>query len=81
MKTISVREARAQFSDTINRVAYAGERVLLERNGKSSGAAIVPASDLALLERLEDILDDLEADETLDDALIPWPEVKKRLGL
>jgi antitoxin (DNA-binding transcriptional repressor) of toxin-antitoxin stability system len=82
MNTLSVKEAREHFADTLNRVAYRGERIILQRRGVSCGAALVPAEDVALIERLEDILDDLEADEALSDSeRVPWTKVKKELGL
>lgn len=80
--SISVKEARDNFADTLNRVAYRGERIILQRRGVDCGAAIVPTEDVELLEKLEDILDDLEADEALSDPeRIPWDKVKRELGL
>jgi prevent-host-death family protein len=46
-----VTEARKEFADLVNRVAYTGERVALTRRGKVM-AAIVSAEDLELLESL-----------------------------
>ena len=48
--------ARNSFSELINRVAFGGERIPIERHGKPV-AAIVPIEDLEFLERLEDRLD------------------------
>jgi prevent-host-death family protein len=45
-------EARAQFSELLNRAAYAKERVAVTRQGKRI-AALVPVEDLALLEALD----------------------------
>lgn len=42
---IPVTEARAKFSDLINRVGYGGERVVLTRHGKPL-VALLPAADL-----------------------------------
>ena len=50
---MSVVKARDQLADVLNRVAYAGERVVLERRGKGV-AAVVSMEDLALLEAAED---------------------------
>lgn len=73
---------RDAFSDTINKVVYQGERIRLERHGKVV-AAIVPAEDLELLERIEDRLDLEEARVALADAkrrgTIPWQKVKAAL--
>ena len=52
----SVVDLRKTMSDTINRVAFEKERVILERNGKDM-LALVPMDDLALLEKLEDEAD------------------------
>lgn len=46
---MSVAEAKARFSELVNRANYAGERFLIERRGKPVGA-IVSAEDLARLE-------------------------------
>lgn len=48
--------ARDSFADTVNRVAYRGERIVLERHGKPV-AALVSLDDLELLGRLEDDAD------------------------
>ena len=48
------------FADTINRVAYGNERVVLRRRGKEVAAA-VPIADLRLLEELEDRMDLVDA--------------------
>ena len=50
MKVVDIRN---NLADALNRVAYAGERIVLERRGKGV-AALVSMDDLALLERLED---------------------------
>lgn len=42
---IPATEARARFSDLINRVGYGGERIVLTRHGKPL-VALVPAADL-----------------------------------
>lgn len=46
---VPVTEARAQFADLVNRVAYTGEPVKLTRRGKVM-AALVSPEDLELLE-------------------------------
>lgn len=50
---IAVAELRNNMADALNRVAYQGERIILERRGKGV-AALVSMEDLALLEALED---------------------------
>jgi prevent-host-death family protein len=50
---VPVTDARAQLSDLVGRVAFAGERVPLSRHGRVR-AAIVSADDLAMLEALDE---------------------------
>lgn len=79
-----ISEAREEFSTTVNRVAYGGERVILTRHGKRV-AAVVPIEDLELLESLEDALDVEEARRRLADGSetdwIGWSILRQRLGL
>ena len=46
---IPVTEARAQFSELVNRVGFGKERIVLTRHGKPL-VALVPAEDLAELD-------------------------------
>ena len=48
MATMEVTKAKDTFGDTINRVAYAKERITLTRRGKAV-AVIVPVEDAQLL--------------------------------
>ncbi len=81
---VTVSEAREDFAELVNRVAYCGERVRIERRGREV-AAIVPIADADLLERLEDQIDLELAREALADPQnavpIPWEQVKRELGL
>lgn len=63
-------KAREGFADTINRVAFGKERVVLRRRGKDV-AAVVSMEDLRLLEDLEDRID-------LVDARAALAETKKK---
>ena len=80
----SATKVREQFSDTLNRVAYKRDRVLLERHGKIV-AAMIPVEDFELLEELEDRLDLEEARAALAEAKLegtrPWEKIKAALGL
>jgi prevent-host-death family protein len=49
---VSIAKVRNSLADALNRAAYAGERVILERRGKPI-AALVSMEDVELLERLE----------------------------
>jgi prevent-host-death family protein len=70
MGHLPASKAREGFSDTINRVAFGKERVVLRRRGKEV-AAVVPIDDLRLLEELEDRID-------LADARAALAETKKK---
>ena len=56
---VGIAKIRNNLADALNRVAYQGERVVLERRGKGV-AAIVSIDDLELLEAIEDC-DDVQA--------------------
>jgi prevent-host-death family protein len=83
---IGVAEIRNCMADALNRVAYQGERIVLERRGKGV-AALVSMDDLEFLEELEDRLDLEAARKALAEMKrtgekpIPWQKVKKELGL
>ncbi len=83
---MGIAEIRNNMADTLNRVAYQGERVILERRGKGV-AAIVSMEDLALLEALEDREDVKAARRVLAEMKrkgeqpIPWEQLKQQMGL
>jgi prevent-host-death family protein len=70
MAHLPASKAREEFADTLNRVAFGKERVVLRRRGKEI-AAVVPMADLRLLEELEDRID-------LVDARAALAETKKK---
>jgi PHD/YefM family antitoxin component YafN of YafNO toxin-antitoxin module len=78
---ISEKTTPDNLVDAINRVAAAGERVVLTRK-KKRVAALVSLDDLAALERLEDIADARAARRALAEMkrkgqkAIPLAEVK-----
>ena len=59
MTKLPASEVRKRFAAILNDVEFKGERVVLDRHGKSV-AAVVSFEDFELLERLEDQMD-LEA--------------------
>jgi prevent-host-death family protein len=84
---MAASDARRDFAELVNRVAYGKERVIIGRRGKEL-AAVIPMADLRLLERLAEKLEDrldaedalrVEADER--DESVPWEQVKEELGL
>ncbi len=80
MTTMTATAARDNFAEVVNRAGYRGERIALERHGKTV-AAIISAEDLALLEALEDRLDLAAARKALKEPRRSWDEVKAELGL
>jgi prevent-host-death family protein len=82
MIPLEVTDARQKLADTINRVAYGKERILLRRRGKDM-AALVPVEDLALLEELEDRSDVEAARAALAQSKrrIPYEQARRSLGL
>lgn len=79
-RKIASSTARSEFSDIVNRAAYGGERVIVHRR-KKPVAAVVPLSDLELLEHLEDRIDLEDARRRLQEPTVPWTKIKKDLGL
>ena len=79
-RKIASSTARNEFADVVNRAAYAGERVIVHRR-KKPVAAVVPLSDLKLLEELEDRIDLEDARKRLNEPTVPWSKIKKDLGL
>jgi prevent-host-death family protein len=86
MTRLAASRAREDFSDTLNRVAYGGERIVLRRRGRDL-AAIVPMEDLALIEKIEDATDVREARRALarmrrtGKKPVPLEKLKRNLGL
>jgi len=81
MTRLTASRVREHFSDTLNRVAYRKERIVLRRRGKDL-AAVVPIEDLAFLEDVEDRLDLEAARKALKEkGTVPWRKLKAELGL
>lgn len=86
---IPVSEFKNEIAETLNRVMYAGERVLLQRHGKDV-VAIISVKELELLERIEQFEDEQDIKEALktlkkiksgETDVVPWDEAKKELHL
>lgn len=79
---LSVAEARRTLAEALNQVAYAGERVILERHGKPV-AALVSLDDLRRLEELENQSDlaAVKAARKGKGKPVPLADVKRRLGM
>lgn len=81
MTTMPVSEFRSKLADVTNRVAYTGERVCVERQGKPL-VAIVSFDDMQLLERLEDQMDLELAKKALKSGkFVSFENLKKELGI
>ena len=59
MATVSISEARNQFTKLVDRVAEGKERIVLTRRDREL-VAVVPAEDLHLLGRLVERFEDAE---------------------
>lgn len=81
MTTVSVTQARQEFADMLNRVAYGGDRIAIGKHGKTI-AVLVSPEDAEFLEALEDRLDVEAARVALaEPGQASWEKVKKDLGL
>ncbi len=81
-RAVSATQARDEFSEIINEVAYGNVTVLVHRRGKPV-AAVIPVDDPAFLEEIEDMIDARLVKKAHEDnePTIPWEEVKRRLRL
>lgn len=72
---LSISETRTQLSETINRVHYAGEVVVLHRRGQDL-AAIVPIDEYNRLRVLsgEDALKVKQARKARSETRVPWKD-------
>ena len=82
MTRVAANDMRKDFAEALNRVAYAGERIIIHRRGKDA-AVLVPIEDLALIEAAEDKRDIAAAKKAKAEKgeNIPLATVKKRIGL
>lgn len=80
--TISTADARKNFSDIVNKVAYGNEPIIVTRRGEGV-AALVSMDELKLLQQIEDYIDIEDAYKALADpgCNIPAQEFWKQLGL
>ena len=82
MPRIPASEARLQFAEVVNKVAFGHERIVLHRHGKDV-AAVVPVEDLRFLEALEERMDIERARAALKENTprVSWKKLKEGLGL
>ena len=83
MVRLTATEAREHFADTLNRVSYRGERIVVYRRGGKDVAAVVPIEDLELLQKIEDRRDLEAIKKSLSEPgeRIPYRKFRKTLGL
>ena len=83
MVRLTATEARKHFADTLNRVSYRGERIVVYRRGGKDVAAVVPMEDLELLRKIEDKRDVKAIKKSLSKlgARIPYRKFRKTRGL
>lgn len=87
MKTMTVAQARVEFAESLNQVAYSKDRIMITRSGKPIGV-LVSLADLQLLQIVEEVIDqyDLaEARNALEEVrkkgTFSWEDVKKELAV
>jgi prevent-host-death family protein len=84
--SMSTAEARKHLRKVVDRAAHYKSRTIITRHGEKV-AAVVPIEDLRLIRQIEDKLDLATLKRVLrrarkgDDALIPWDQARKELGL
>lgn len=80
LRVVHASQARRHWSALLGRVSHAGERFLICRNGRSI-AAIVPTSEVELLERIVDEADVEEARTAMKDVQgrvrVAWAEMRR----
>lgn len=83
-ESIPITEVREKLAEIAGRVPFAGERIAVQKHGKTV-AVLVPPTDLEVLEALEDRLDLLDAIEALADyeanGGVDFGELEGSLGL
>ena len=83
-EVFSLTEAREKLAELADRVRSAGDRIVLQEQGKAV-AALVPPSDLRALEALEDRLDLSDALAALADYRanggVEFERLKAEIGL
>lgn len=89
MLHLPVSEFKNEIAETLNRVMYAGERVLLQRHGKDV-AALVSMKELRILDEIEAIEDEQDIVEAAkiirriksgEGTVVSWDDAKKELGI
>lgn len=81
MTTLSMTDARQEFTAIANKVMVTGQRICISKNNKPA-FAVVPITDVELLQALEDKLDLEEALIALKETgSISLEDLEKQAGL
>ncbi len=80
--TITTADARKNFADIVNKVAYGKEPVILTRRGQEI-AALISIDELQLLQKIEDHIDIEDAKKALEepDENLSAEDFWKQLGI
>lgn len=82
--TMTTVDARENFAELLNIVAYGTRRVVLTRRGKPL-VCVIPMLDVDFIEELEDIMDAKAVEDAKkeqgDEPFIPIEQVAKELGI
>ncbi len=80
--TITTADARKNFADIVNKVAYGNEPIVLTRRGQEI-AALISMDELELLQQIEDHIDIEDAKKALAETgeNISAQDFWKQLGL
>ncbi len=84
MKKVSMTDARKDLPEIVNKACYGGERTIIQRHGEDC-VAVVPVSDLEIIEYVSDLIDIRDAEKSLAEAKVkgvrPFDELMKELGI
>lgn len=84
MHTVPAKQARQEFTQIVDEVAYYGERYIVTRNGREL-MAMVSIKDLETLQSLENKRDvaiaKKEQSYIQKQGTISWKELEKKLGI
>ncbi len=80
MTRLNASKLREDLSEAISKVAFGGERIILQRNNKDV-AALVSVEDLEMLQLVEDSLDCAAIKKAMEEpgANITWEDARKEL--
>jgi len=83
--TRSVSDVKKNIAEIVNMTCYTKERFVISKYGKDC-AAIIPITDLEILERIEDLFDIRDAEAAIKEAeekggIISFEQFRKEIGV